>query len=198
MATETRSKRLRESQAETRPAFSVLPIEAGPDPIVEAFERGRRQGREEADASADEKLRLQSERLRQESAEALRHLAELESRIESECRAALNELVLATATRIARERIEAGDPIAARALADAVSELPTIESIRARLHPDDIQSVERDLAEEIDRRRIELVADDRIERGGCVVESPVGIVDAALPVAIEAVRGALDGTAEVG
>ncbi len=198
MRTETRANRLRESQAETRPAFAVNSVAPGPDPIAEAFERGRRQGQDEATVRAGEELRQQLEQLRLGANAALRQLAEIETRVESECRAALIDLVLATATRIARERIEAGDPIAARALADAVAALPAIEAIRVRLHPDDLESVNRDLADQIDRRRIELVADERVERGGCVIESPVGLVDATLPVAIEAVRGALDGTAEVG
>jgi len=93
--------------------------------------------------------------------------------------------------RLAPERITAVvDQVLARAGRAGRAQL--------RLHPDDLPAMSAAL--ESDRGAtpaLELVADATIERGGCVLTSDVGEVDARVATRIEAFRRALlDGTGE--
>ena len=106
------------------------------------------------------------------------------------------DLALAAASRIVRERIEAGDPVAARALREALDALPRATPVKVRLHADDAAAIESALAAEIAAGRITIEPDRGVERGGCLVESSTGIIDATLEVAEAAVRAAAEGRAE--
>lgn len=60
-----------------------------------------------------------------------------------------------------------------------------------RAHPDDLP----ELAAFVERARLEhvaLEADPSVGRGGCVVATPIGTLDASLPTRIAALRAALD------
>lgn len=66
-----------------------------------------------------------------------------------------------------------------------------------RVHPDDLQFVERGKPRLLERCRvaanIDLRADASVARGGCVIESELGVVDARLAVQLEAIERALRG-----
>lgn len=204
MATKTRRRggaRLVEREAGelTRPFRDVgesnaeanLPPE--PDPLELAFERGLREGTTQAEALAEQRLEHETSARQRELVAALAGVTELEQRLRVETMELMTGLALETASRIVRERIELDDPVAARALSEAVAALPEIDGLTARLHPDDVSAVSDGLSELIERQRIELKPDESIERGGCVVESRAGSIDARLETAIEAVRLAARG-----
>lgn len=56
--------------------------------------------------------------------------------------------------------------------------LMSARHVTLRLHPDDQALVAEGCAEALAARHARLVADSGIERGGCVVESDIGVVDA--------------------
>lgn len=168
---------------------AVDPIEAA---LAEARERGYREGREQA----AEELAGQIESSRRELAKALKRLAGLEARLARDHEARLLEVAIEAASRIVRRRIEADDPIALRALEEALDALPDAGSFRARLHPDDLRAVTESLRAEIEARRLELIADPEIGHGGTVVECDAGRVDATLEMAEAAVRAAIRGEDE--
>lgn len=155
----------------------------------EAFQRGLAQGRSEAAADFEH----QSRQLSRHLADSLKQLGEIEERIATEWKATVTELALAAASRIVRERIEADDPVAARALAEALDVLPAGGPIRARVHPDDLSSIGQDLEAAIESKKLELIGDAAISRGGCVVEGELGAVDATLETADAAIREAAAG-----
>ena len=105
------------------------------------------------------------------------------------------ELALSAASRMLRDKIDQDDPIASRALQEAIAALPENGPIAARLHPEDIESVRRDLAREIDSGRIVLTADETLSRGGCIVTSDAGTIDATVETAITLAAEAATGTA---
>jgi flagellar biosynthesis/type III secretory pathway protein FliH len=69
--------------------------------------------------------------------------------------------------------------------------------VRLRCHPDDLELLERGRPRLLERCRsagaLQLEADERIARGGCVVESELGSVDARLAVQLDAIERALRG-----
>jgi flagellar assembly protein FliH/type III secretion protein L len=70
-------------------------------------------------------------------------------------------------------------------------------SVRLRVHPDDLAAVEGRqaalLARLADGAALEVVGDEAVGRAGCVVETPVGRVDARLETQLAALERALQG-----
>ncbi len=56
----------------------------------------------------------------------------------------------------------------------------TTQEARLLLHPEDAALVRPQLEGVLDRNRLRIVEDLRIERGGCLIETPLGDVDATL------------------
>ena len=93
------------------------------------------------------------------------------------------ELALAVAGHLVHDAIEA-EPGRVRALVDdALSRVRRARAVKVRVHPEDAPALG-----EIDA---ELVPDDTLGRGDCVVESDLGEIDARLSVRLEALRRAL-------
>jgi flagellar biosynthesis/type III secretory pathway protein FliH len=65
-----------------------------------------------------------------------------------------------------------------------------------RAHPDDVAALERErprLMERMrDARAVTVHADAEVERGGCVLETPLGLVDARLSTQLAAIARALE------
>lgn len=99
-------------------------------------------------------------------------------------------LALAVAEAVVgREVAIATDP-GRDAIARALSLAPDRGDAVARLHPDDVATL-GDLAAVHGGRDIEIVADHRVERGGCLLDVGPARVDAQLGPAIERVRAEL-------
>ncbi len=179
-----------------RPFTGVDAAAAGDDPVTAAFARGLAQGKAEGRHQLEAELAEERDSQRLRLVESLGKITLLEESLTRRLETLLAEIAVEAASRIVRERVEAGDPVAVRAVREGMEALPPSARIRVRLCPDDIEEVARDLAVEQERGRIELVADKGIARGGCVLESPVGTVDARIETAREAVRAATLGVPE--
>jgi flagellar assembly protein FliH len=59
-----------------------------------------------------------------------------------------------------------------------------------RAHPDDVPALERFLRER-ELSHVALEADAALARGGCVVATPIGTLDASLETRVDALRRAL-------
>lgn len=98
-------------------------------------------------------------------------------------RETVTELALAVAAHLVHDAIEAS-PERVRALVeDALSRVRRARAVTVRVHPDDVRALGS-----IDA---DVVPDDTLGRGDCVVESDLGDVDARLSVRLEALRRAL-------
>ncbi len=90
-----------------------------------------------------------------------------------------------TATRLARQIVRSELATRPDAVASVAQEaldtlLLSARHITLRVHPDDQPLVEDGAGEVLAARGARLVADATIERGGCLVESNIGIIDATL------------------
>jgi flagellar biosynthesis/type III secretory pathway protein FliH len=69
-----------------------------------------------------------------------------------------------------------------------------------RVHPDDLAAVERGKPRLVERCRsahaVVLRADESVGRGGCIIETELGVVDARLSTQLEAIERALRGEPE--
>lgn len=109
----------------------------------------------------------------------------------------LVSLAIAIAERLVRAQIEAGRPVAREAVRHALELSVRRDEMEVRLHPSDLAQVETYLPELRSRfpgvSRIHLKADDGVARGGCIVVTAQGAVDADLPTRIEELSRALLG-----
>jgi flagellar assembly protein FliH len=136
-------------------------------------------------------------------AEGVAALASVLAAGRAEARAMLARVepdALAIATRMAEKivgrAVELDPAIMADITAEAVAACRTRDGvIRLRVHPDDLPAVASAhgrLAERLGGEgTLEVEPDETVERFGCVVETPVGRVDARLATQLEALRAAL-------
>jgi flagellar biosynthesis/type III secretory pathway protein FliH len=97
---------------------------------------------------------------------------------------ALADLALKIARKVIGAHLEADPAIVARIVESTVGDLEPTTSLKVRVHPEDVHFVEQSRAE-LERMvagpgTIEILGDLAVERGGVVLESPVGEVDARI------------------
>lgn len=104
-------------------------------------------------------------------------------------------LAFGIARRIVGRTIEMDETAIARIVAQAMESVRNQRQIVVLVHPDDVPQLEahRDLwTGQIEGASVYLEADERIERGGCVIETQSGRVDARLDVQLDAMRRAME------
>ncbi len=166
--------------------------DASPEALAEeaqraGFERGLARGQAEAKAALDAELR----RLRERVAASVAQLAELEQHIVEETKERILALALEIAGRVVRDRIAAGDPVAARVAAEVLTDAPRQGTRVLRVHPDDHAALLQALPGLGEPGSITLEMDASIAPGGVVVETPLENVDARLGTALSAIADAL-------
>lgn len=174
-------------KADTRSAFDrwegLEPVPA-PDPVEaekrrlkEAYEAARKDGYAAGLAEAREEVEASSKRFRALTESYSAALDSLDFR--------LSDQVLNLALDVARQ-VVAGE-LAARPerILDVVNMalrqmVETTREARLLLNPDDAALVRPLLNEALDKSRLRIVEDIRIVRGGCLIETPQGDLDATL------------------
>lgn len=125
--------------------------------------------------------------------EAGQSLIVLEQQMISRYTPQMVRLALEIAEKIIGKKVEEDPEIVASILERAKTEVSEARLIRIRLHPQDyrlLQELRPELvrAGEEGGRRVEVLASEEIGRGGCRVETEIGVVDATLPTQIEETR----------
>jgi len=104
-------------------------------------------------------------------------------------------LAVRIAERILRRELELRPEVIADVAKAALADARGRHDFVLRVHPDDVAVLEADkpglLARLSVSAHILIRADDSIDRGGCVVESEVGVVDARLTTQLAAIERAL-------
>lgn len=108
----------------------------------------------------------------------------------------LADLSTAIASKIVRREIRQDDEYVIRLVRRCLSKILRPTVVRIRVHPDDRERVAEaagSLTGETDaRHQISFEADQRVERGGCVVETPDFVVDARRDTQLEAARESME------
>lgn len=90
-------------------------------------------------------------------------------------------VALDLARQILRSEISQRPELVVTVAEEALSTLlTTAKQISVRLHPDDLSVVAHSLSEVLKARGAQLIADPRISRGGCLVDSDIAAVDASI------------------
>ena len=159
--------------------------------LQEAYAAGHAAGQADGAAQAEQLLANAMTVLEEARAQLVAH--------EDRWLAHLQENVAVLAVGVARHVIGreiAGDDTLVRTrVAAAVAEFPLHEPLTLRVHPDDLSLLK--MAFELERggdlREPRWIADDRVARGGCLVEGRERIVDGRVDTALERVYRQLSG-----
>ncbi len=127
----------------------------------------------------------QTARLQRLVHELAAQLADDKERLLGELQPHLVRLAVAIARRIVGTEIRQNRRVVQQTVRAALDELSYATRLQVRAHPDDEPLVRQILSTDgaITGNFLEMrvVADSRVERGGCVVESDRGIIDASIP-----------------
>jgi len=151
----------------------------------EATEQGSREGRE----AARQDLLPSATAF----ANAGQALIVLEEKLVSDCRPELVRLAVEIAEKIVGKALDEDANIVTSVLERAKQESINAREIRVWLHPTDYETLKEISPDAVkcgeqQGRRIAVLASEEIERGGCRVETELGVVDATIPVQFEEIQ----------
>jgi len=162
----------------------------------EGLEQGLKEGRETGHAEGHAK----GLEAAHSEAEALQRLAascaESIGRIEAETGDALVSLALRVAEQVLRSTLQT-EP---ERILDLIRDVVHVDGaqqgvLKLRLHPEDLELVDQYLQQDASISQWRLQADASIERGGCIVETALGNIDATLETRWQRVASTLGGVA---
>lgn len=126
-------------------------------------------------------------------AQAGQSLIALEEQLVSRLTTEIVGLAMEIAEKVLNKHVENDPQVTASILERARAEIPHAREVRIWLNPLDHQSLS-DMRPDLVRigksegRKIEVVASEEIGRGGCRVETEMGVIDATIPTQMEEIR----------
>lgn len=160
----------------------------------EGFSKGYEEGREQGTADGlahgqaeGKKLGLEQatdeiEQKKQELAKLLDQLQQPLLQVDQQVEQQLLQLCLAMAEAVIAVECKTNPQVILKTLSDATAVLPLqTEHILIKLHPDDITVIEQYFsAEQMAERHWQLRSDPAVERGGCLLETPLSSMDRSM------------------
>lgn len=95
----------------------------------------------------------------------------------------LIELTRTAVEKILSSELASGSAKIGAIIGPVLANIPSIASARVRINPADIQMMKEFVSEDQLKRKtgdVEIVPDDSVSRGGCFVETNVGVIDATI------------------
>jgi flagellar assembly protein FliH len=161
------------------------------DAFAKGYAQGERAGVEAGNRRGDAMVRRLGE--------TLEELASLRQTLLRQSERQLVQLALALARRIVRREIASDEELLTALARVALDRLGDAGQATIRLHPDDFGRVAARGAEQWAASHVTVVADPGVSRGGCLVESPFGFVDATIDAQFqELARALFDGESSIG
>lgn len=164
--------------------------------LQEGYEEGLRKAQEEVKDDQQKAIEQSKEILE----EARRSKLEIISSAEEE----IISLVIAITRKVIASELQMRPELIKNIVKEAVEILDSPENVKVSVNPEDIELLTEKLCSaelfEIGNKRMEisLKPDNRISRGGCIVESNSAIVDATMETRIQNIDNALKEVAVVG
>jgi flagellar assembly protein FliH len=153
--------------------------------FAKGYEQGERAGAEAAGKRGEAMLRRLSETLTELTALRASMIRQTETQIV--------ELALAAARRIIHREVSLDRNLLIAIVRVALDRLGESARVTVRLHPEEFEATGAARVAEFAGTDILFVSDARVGRGGCRVESDMGILDAGVDVQIQEIARALLG-----
>lgn len=172
----------------TRPSFDPAEHEARLAALErDAFAKGYAQG-EQAGLEAGNR---RSDAMLRRLGETLDALATLRRSLLQQSERQVVQLALALAKRIVRREVATDEELTMALARVALDRLGETGPATIRLHPDDFARAAARGADGWKAAHISVLADPSVSRGGCLVESPFGFVDAGIDAQFQELARAL-------
>jgi flagellar assembly protein FliH len=186
---------LAQAEAEARKRAARIEAAARPRAVEQGRREGLEQARREARKIALHEARDELARLRDAVTQALGAFDDSKRRLLAIAERGMLELALAVARRVCK-RVAGASSEAARANARALLEMVKHEAdLQIHLNPAECESLRQALPELVasaeQLAHVEIVSDAKVPRGGCLLHSRNGTIDAALESQLERVSAAL-------
>jgi len=153
------------------------------DAFVKGYAQGEKAGVEAGFKRTDGVLRRLGE--------TIDELAGLRRQILQQSEQQLVQLALALAKRIVRREIASDTELLGALARVALERLGEARPATIRLNPDDFARSAAGRVEQWSAAHVTVLPDPHVQRGGCLVESPFGFVDASIDAQLQELAGAL-------
>lgn len=157
------------------------------DAFAKGFAQGERAGQEAAGKRGEAMLR----RLTQ----TLEEITGLRERMIRETEQQMVHLALAVARRVVHREVTLDRDLLIAMARVALDRLGESARVTVRLHPEDYEATARGRADAWTGTHVTVVADARVVRGGCRIDSDFGTLDAGIDAQIQELAHALLGDA---
>ncbi len=167
--------------------------EDGPGAVeAQAYESGYAQGREQALRREQAK----AQPLATAMTTASQHIEEHRRRLHHRVQKDVSQLALTIAGKMIADEIRQHPEKYQNVLDEAIKMAIGQDNVKIKVHPDDVDRVAKRMTEthpdtELDEQ-MEIIADRNISRGGCLVETDHGVVDARIEQQLDTIESALE------
>jgi len=164
--------------------------------FARGLEMGKEQGREEGRREIQDRMEEAEKRFDGVGVALQDQLKRLSDRLERDA----FHFALAVAGKIVKREVSLDDQVIVRQVQEAIRRVVGVESIKLRVNPADEAMARRHrsafLASADSVREIVIETDEKIEQGGCILESSSGNVDARRSTQLKQIEAALFPTAK--
>lgn len=162
----------------------------------EGFTRGEKASYEKASSEYDQQIKDIQEKL----VTVVRDVGESKKAFLKEAQRSVLDIAMMVALKIINTEISLNPDIILSVIKKALSFIVDRQELVVRVSPDDLETVTQkkdfwtSITERLDRVTVE--PDNRIEKGGCIIESNTGVADARINVQLKEVLEVIDATWE--
>jgi flagellar assembly protein FliH len=173
------------------PEIQVIPLEDAETRVQEAYDQGFEDGKQVATATMAVEIERQQVILKNFDALITRLHAEFDASLR-QMEESIVSMALILARSVITETALVEKSVVIEQARKAIAAVSGAPHIKIRLHPADITALKAAgssiIAEPLSAPEITIAEDDLIEPGGCIVESPIGAIDAQISTQIEQLR----------
>lgn len=173
------------------------PGEATRMAVAEAYQKGVEAGKEEIARKLNDEFERKMEEATGNIDSLLRELGAEVGRLNQDFDKAIVTLAIAIARRVVAREIDVDEGAVLARTREAIRKIIGVEKIKIHVNPSDeeyIRGHRNELSAYADSvKEIVIEADGKVERGGCVIESELGNIDARVSTQFELIEESLLG-----
>lgn len=176
----------------------VISLEEAQADVQKAYEQGFADGQQVSNATFQPEIQRYHEWVDNFDAMAIEMRRQFGERFK-DLEASAVGLAVEIARFIVMRELETDSSIIITHVQKALGQINGIEDVRIRVHPSDLDLLQDARvaiqSQHSDIRQMSFTADETIERGGCIVETPLGSIDAQIRTQLDKIREAMLDTA---
>ncbi|MDL1956463.1 MAG: hypothetical protein LWW95_05375 [Candidatus Desulfofervidus auxilii] len=189
---------------EITPLFS-LPKEASSEDLLvkakeeaeqikkQAYETGFKQGLKEGIKQGEKEAKIEilkkAEKKLENLEKIIEEIAQFRQKLFQKMEKEILGLALAIAKKIVKQEVNINKEVILNNIREAINKLTEVDRVFVKVNPEDyefIQQYRPDFLETLNQKqKIKLIKDETIKRGGCLIETDFGQIDARIETQLE-------------